>query len=73
MGQVRLVSFRDVLLFAGGRLAKIYEADRRNYPTAAYRVQMTAAVSLALFVAFYLQLDRPSCVGTTAAIYSHNP
>jgi len=33
-----------------------------------YGVQMTAAVSLALFVAFYLQLDTPSWAGTTAAI-----
>ncbi len=33
-----------------------------------YGVQMAAAVSLALFVAFYLQLDTPSWAGTTAAI-----
>ena len=33
-----------------------------------YGVQMTAAVSLALFVAFYLRLDTPSWAGTTAVI-----
>ena len=33
-----------------------------------YGVQMTAAVSFALFVAFYLQLDTPSWAGTTAVI-----
>jgi uncharacterized membrane protein YccC len=33
-----------------------------------YGVRMTAAVSLALFVAFYLQLDTPSWAGTTAVI-----
>ena len=33
-----------------------------------YGVQMTASVSLALFVAFYLQLDTPSWAGTTAVI-----
>lgn len=33
-----------------------------------YGVQMTAAASLALFVAFYLQLDTPSWAGTTAVI-----
>ncbi|MEO6842992.1 MAG: FUSC family protein [Bradyrhizobium sp.] len=31
-------------------------------------VQMAVAVSLALFVAFYLQLDTPSWAGTTAVI-----
>jgi uncharacterized membrane protein YccC len=31
-------------------------------------IQLAAAVSLALFVAFYLQLDTPSWAGTTAAI-----
>ena len=31
-------------------------------------VRLAAAVSLALFVAFYLQLDTPSWAGTTAAI-----
>lgn len=33
-----------------------------------FGVKMTAAVSLALFVAFYLQLDTPSWAGTTAVI-----
>jgi hypothetical protein len=33
-----------------------------------YGVQVTVAVSLALFVAFYLRLDTPSWAGTTAVI-----
>ena len=33
-----------------------------------FGIRLAAAVSLALFVAFYLQLDIPSWAGTSAAI-----
>jgi len=37
-------------------------------PPLLYGVRLAAAVSLALFIAFYLQLDMPFWAGTTAAI-----
>ena len=38
------------------------------FPPLLHGVRLAAAVSLALFVAFYLRLDMPSWAGTTAAI-----
>lgn len=65
-----MASFPAVLPCAGswsGMKMKLIAATVRPF---LYGLQMAAAVALALFVAFYLQVETPSWAGTTAVIVS---
>src|ERR1700730_18766990 len=59
----------DVVAHEGwpGRFADI---AAKALPAGLFGLRLATAVSFALFVAFYLELDNPSWAGTTAAIVS---
>ncbi|HWX71626.1 MAG TPA: FUSC family protein, partial [Xanthobacteraceae bacterium] len=56
---------RSGALFDTGRLEKVL---RPTGPALLFGLRLWAAVCLALYIAFWLELDTPSWAGTSAAI-----
>src|SRR5258707_11405628 len=59
------INLAQACRLAGGRVAT---ALRSTTPALLFGLRLWAAVCLALYIAFWLQLDSPSWAGTTAAI-----
>jgi uncharacterized membrane protein YccC len=62
------VGFRLLRLSAAAKLRRLADAVRGASPPLLFGLRLWASVSLALYAAFWLQLDNPFWAGTSAAI-----